>query len=289
MSKTTHTRVTPPEALWAGTEHSYLQAVDTYNLLVAGVLDRMNGQGPQDDDEEEEPSYLLSKARNVSIITIRGSLTNADSPYFKYIADRVTSYPEIRRALAQAAADSSTDSILLDIASGGGSVAGLHDTANLISQVDARLKDVFAFTDSAMMSAAYWLGSSASQVFTSSTAMMGSIGVLAVHMEYSKALAEDGVGVTVMRSGKYKALVNQFEPLTDDRKAAFQAQLDAAYGVFIEWVAQRRGVTRDDADKRMGQGREFFGSDAVSAGLADGVATFDRLIGRIQSRATQSA
>jgi ClpP class serine protease len=154
--------------------------------------------------------------------------------------------------------------------------------------VNKSVKPVYAFTDGTMASAAYWLGSSAGAVFVSQTAMTGSIGVIATHTEYSKALKEAGIGVTVMRAGEYKALANSMEPLSEVAKMQLQDQLNAAYGVFIGHVAEARGTSVAIADKTMGQGREFFGSAAVDAGLADGVRTFDGMMSMVHAKVIDS-
>ena len=134
-----------------------------------------------------------------------------------------------------------------------------------------------------MASAAYWLGSSAETVSLSSTAIIGSIGVITTHVEYSKALKEAGVGATVIRAGEFKALASSVEPLSDKARAQIEAHLTATYDVFIEHVAQARGDTVASADKRYGQGREFLGQSAVEAGIADSVSSFEKRLAEIEA------
>ena len=114
----------------------------------------------------------------------------------------MTTYPDIRRAAIFGATDEKVSAILLDIESGGGSVNGVSDTGNLISMINDNVKPVTAFTDGLMASAAYWLGSSAGDVYSSKTSVVGSIGVISTHMEISAMLKKEGVGVTVMRAGR---------------------------------------------------------------------------------------
>ena len=274
----TITNSTFPETLWAGTEHSLLLAVEAHNKVMAGLFS--NKAEVEDDDDEEEVPYTFSQQGDIGVISIKGSLTNRDSWYNRYIG--VTSYAEIRRSLVYAANRSGVKAILLDVDSGGGAVNGVADTGNLIQLIDKNVKPVYAFTDGAMCSAAYWLGCTARQVFSSNTSLVGSIGVICTHMEYSKQLKEMGVGVTVIRAGEYKALANSVEPLSDRAKQQLQDQLNAAYSVFLEHVAECRGVTVDACDKQMAQGREFFGKDAMQAGLVDGIETFDSVMSRLE-------
>lgn len=267
-----------PEALWAGGERSFYAELFAYQTTMekmqAGIFD-------QKDAEEEEQPYNLTINDNVAVVSIKGSLTNRDSFWNRYMG--VTSYNDIRKALVYAANKSEVTAILLDIDSGGGAVNGVSDTGDLITRIDKEIKPVYAITDGTMASAAYWIGSSARKVYASQLSLVGSIGVITTHMEYSKALKEAGIGVTVLRAGQYKALANSMEPLTKAAVDQITAQLDVAYGVFINHVAARRGVTVDTADATMGQGREFMGRDALAAGLIDGVETFDNLLSTISA------
>lgn len=258
------------ERLWAGTEASlknYLDAEERGQALEAKA---------GDDDDEEGVPHLLDVQGNVGVISIKGPLTNRDSYWNRFMG--VTSYNDIRKAVIAAATNQDVSTLLLDIDSGGGAVSGVMDTANLIRLVNDKVKPVASFADGTMASAAYWLGASAGRVYAGRTAMVGSIGVILMHMEYSKALKEDGVGVTVMRAGKYKALANPYEPLSEEGKASLQKILDATYNVFIGHVADLRGKTVTYVDEKMAQGREFIGEESVGAGLVDAITTYDTLL-----------
>lgn len=265
------------DQIWAGTETSlaaYVQQMESVEARMAA--------GPMDppDDEEDKP-YLLDVKDGVGIVSIRGPLSNRDNWMTRMFG--MSTYPAIREALVSAASNPDVSQILLDIDSGGGAVSGVADVANLISMIDSKVKPVTAFTDGTMASAAYWLGSSAGKVYSSKVATVGSIGVIATHFEQSKMLKEAGIGVTVMRAGKFKALANGVEPLNDKAKEQIQEQLDAAYTVFVQHVADSRNVSYDVADQQMAQGKEFFGTQAVQAGLVDGIETFDSVFSRLHN------
>lgn len=255
------------DTFWYGTQASYEAAV----ALEARAEERMRA-GPFDD---AEPNYLLRKEGNVGVVSIKGPLINSDHPIYAFFG--VATYPAIRRALVAAATDSSIKSILLDVDSGGGSVAGVDDTAELIKRIDAKVKPVVTYSDT-MASAALWLGITGRQRYASKTAIIGSIGVLMVHIDRTEQFKQEGLKATVIRSGKYKALLNPYEPLSDLAKAQVQEQIDAAYRVFGDHVASTLGMSFEAMDKKVGQGREFFGQKAVDAGLIDGIAPFDAIL-----------
>lgn len=268
------------ETLWAGTEAS----LDDYLVASTTGMEAYAGQTPE---EPEEVPHLLDIQGSVGVISVKGPLTNKDSWINRYIG--VTSYNDIREAVVYAAQAPEVEQILMDIESGGGAVSGVSDTASLISMVNDKVKPVTAFTDGMMASAAYWLGSSAGKVYASKTAMVGSIGVIATHMEESEALKKEGIGVTVMRAGKYKALANGVEPLTAAAKTQMQEHLDGAYKVFVQHVAEARNVSYDMADSKMAQGREFMGEAAVGAGLVDGIESFDSLFAKLSAKSIDTS
>lgn len=264
-----------PEVLWAGTEHSLALAMEAHDRMMAGAYS-------DDDEEEDKVPYNYSTQGDIGIVSIKGSLTNRDVWYNQYLG--VTSYADIRKAVMYGAEDTSVKAIMLDIDSGGGAVSGVADAGNLISLIDKSVKPVYSFTDGTMCSAAYWLGCSAREVYSSNVSTVGSIGVIATHTEYSKALKEAGVGVTVVRAGEFKALANSVEPLSDKAKTQLQNQLNAAYNVFIEHVADCRQTTVTLCDANMAQGREFFGKEALAAGLVDGIETYDSVMNKVSAK-----
>lgn len=264
------------ENIWAGDEssfHLYLEAQEAATKLRAS--------GKWDEDEDEE-SRLLQVQNGVGVISINGSLNNS-SGFFNRLFG-TTGYPEIRDAMIQAASDPEIKQILLDINSPGGRADGVSDVSSLIRTINDKVKPVTAFTSGGMNSAAYWLGSSAGNVYADRMGIVGSIGVIATHMERSKQLKDEGIGVTVIRSGKYKALANSVEPLSEEGRKQLQAQVDAAEAVFVEHVATMRSRSVDYTREHMAQGREFVAEDAYRVGLIDGVKTFDALMSDLTAK-----
>jgi signal peptide peptidase SppA len=262
------------DLLWYGNEAS-AQAAAEAEALIASKLD---AGGPFDGIPAD---YLLSKNGSVGVIAIKGPLLNTDSPLAALFG--ISTYPAIRASIISAVQDPEIKQILLDIDSGGGAVSGVVDTAELISRVN-KVKPVTSFADGGMLSAAYWLGSSAGKVFAGKTALTGSIGVITRHVDLTKQLEQDGVKVEVLRAGKYKALASPFEPLSDAARDQIQSQLDAAYQIFVQHVADSRDVSFAEADKKMAQGREFFGAQAVDSGLIDGISSFDEVMSKLASK-----
>ena len=256
---------------WAGTEQSLEKFLASEKLDISAM---------QPQDSEDGPPRLFAQSGNVGIITIAGSLVNNDSWMNAYMGR--TSYGEIRDALVHAASDPNIGAIVLDVNSGGGAASGVSDIADLIKKIDKEVKPIHTFSDGMIASAAYWLGSSARSVSVGQVTEAGSIGVITVHREMSKAMERDGVKATVIKAGDHKGNGNPYEPLSDKARAEIQGQLDHMYGIFMGAVADNRGMSYPVADGKMGQGRTFIGTQAVEAGLADSVTTFDAVVSKRQ-------
>lgn len=270
--------------LWFGSEDSLLAvftAVERLEALEAQgesavrakVAEMWAGRGGASEDPFGLPP-LWAAEDGVAILGISGSLIPGHAGFFRLFG--LTGYADIEDAAAELAANNDVKSVMLHIDSGGGHVNGVEGAGDAIRAL-AEIKPVMAFTDGDMMSAAYWLGSSADKMFASKTSAVGSVGTLMVHTEYSKQLEMQGVTKTITRSGKFKALSNPFEPLTAEAKAERQAMADEASSIFVEYVSDRRGVTPEKFQKTMGEGRVFMGRPAHDVGLIDGVMSFKEM------------
>lgn len=174
--------------------------------------------------------------------------------------------------------DPSVSSIILHIDSPGGTVDGTAELADMIYQARG-IKPIIAFTDGMMASAAYWIGAAADSIYISSdTSVVGSIGVVTSHVDVSKSEEMMGIKTSEISAGKFKRIASEYAPLSDAGRATIQERVDYLYSVFVNHVAQFRGVSVDQVLSNMADGRIFTGKQAVTAGLVDGVSTLAGLI-----------
>lgn len=184
----------------------------------------------------------------------------------------------VGRDFSTAMADRSVEAIVLAVDSPGGTVDGTPELAQLIASYRGT-KPVLACTDGMMCSAAYWIGAAADRInISSEVAVVGSIGVVAKHVDVSKAEEKAGIKTTEIYAGKYKRIASGYSPLTDEGRQSIQEAVDHVYSVFVDDVARFRGVDAAEVLERMADGRVFNGSKAITAGLVDGVATLSETI-----------
>lgn len=175
---------------------------------------------------------------------------------------------------------SNVGAIVLDIDSPGGIVFGVQELADKILAARGT-KPVIAVANSYAASAAYCIGSAASQFIVTPSGQVGSIGVYIAHTDVSEADAKAGIKTTLISAGKHKTEGNPFEPLTDEARADMQAEVDGYYDSFVGSVAKGRGVTAGKVKRDFGQGRTVMASEAVEAGMVDRVATLDEVVSEL--------
>ena len=206
----------------------------------------------------------------IAVIPIHGSLVRRTSGLE---ADSgLTSYQSVQHMLELARDDASVDAILLDIDSPGGESSGVFDLADKIRTIGLQ-KPVWAVANDMAFSAAYALASGAQRVFVSRTGGVGSIGVIAMHVDQSVKDAQDGLHYTAVYAGSRKNDLSPHGPMTTEAQRFLQGEVDRVYGLFVDTVARHRGLSSNAV--RETEAGVFFGKDAVRAGLADAVGTLD--------------
>ena len=181
-------------------------------------------------------------------------------------------YSQIRASVRRALADPSVKTVDLVIDSPGGSVLGLPETADVIHAAN-RVKPVRAFVTGIAASAAYWLASQASTITLTPSGEVGSVGVLDISVDISKALESGGVKVNAVSSTPEKLERAPFVPLSDDARARMKANVGLWYGDFLSAIRRGRGARVSPAGN-YGGGRMLGSREALSAGMVDFVSGF---------------
>jgi signal peptide peptidase SppA len=176
--------------------------------------------------------------------------------------------------------DPEVSAIILDVDSPGGHVEGIPDLSRKIYEARNK-KPVVAVANHLMASAAYWVGSAASEVVMTSTGLVGSIGVWSAHDDGSGALAKSGIKRTLISAGKYKMEGNPWEPLTEEARTAIQFSVDEAYKLFTRDVARNRGVNVAEVRNGFGEGRVVGAEPALKMGMVDRIGTLEETLQRL--------
>jgi capsid assembly protease len=217
-----------------------------------------------------EGGYYLTNS-GVAVVQVHGSLVQRGGMLES--ASGMTGYNRLGTMITAAFRDPSVRGVVLEIDSPGGEVAGLLDLSAMVAGAD---KPVYAHANELAASAAYWLASSADQVFAPKTGMLGSIGVVMLHADRSRQNERAGVSYTPIFAGARKLDGSSMAPLSEEARASAQARVDEIYSMFVSHVADARGITEQAV--RDTEAGVFSTQEAVRLGLADDVATLGETI-----------
>lgn len=183
-------------------------------------------------------------------------------------------YGEIASAVEAALADPAARAVLLELDSPGGEVGGLFDLVDrLVSLREAAQKPLWAVASESALSAAFAIASVADRLYVTRTAEVGSIGVVAIHVDESVADVMAGLKWTLVHAGDRKIEGNAHEPLSDTALSAIQADVDALHADLFTLVARNRNMSPDAV--RATEAAIYRGQRGIDAGLADKLGTVD--------------
>ncbi len=212
--------------------------------------------------EQETSSIGASETKilsiNVGYLPIKNTITDYDQYFFtlKKFADN----PEI-------------DYILLDINSGGGSIATAEILAERIKNIKVT-KPVICFISDMGCSAAYLIASATSYIIAPASAQIGALGAL-IAFDYKPQYL-------YITSAPYKAPIYKEEGVLDEKFLEYaQDSIDATAEIFFSAVASCRPINVETI--RNFQAKKFNGKQALAMGLIDEVGTIEAVIQKITS------
>lgn len=243
---------------------SKLNRVDGTTL---GVLEMR--AAASDAGRNRQTRKIFAEADGVAVIPIHDTLVQRSD----YVDPEsgVTGYNWIGQKVRAAMADDDVRAIWFDIDSPGGEASGCFQLAEEIALCTKSEggKPIWAFVNEWAMSGAYALASVCDKIYAPEDAAAGSIGAYVMHVDFSKALSDEGIAVSIIRSGERKARGTEFEELDDPTRAKLHAWVDQTRLRFATLVATGRRLS---VKKVMDTEADWFRADeALGRGLIDGV------------------
>ncbi|MGO1073369.1 S49 family peptidase [Lysobacter sp. CA199] len=230
------------------------------------------------------PTPSLATEQGIYVLPIHGTLVQRTVGLDALSG--LTSYLSIARRLDAALADDSVRGILLEIDSPGGEAAGVFDLADKIRAASA-VKPIWAVANDAAFSAAYALASAASRLFVTRTAGVGSVGVIALHVDRSQSDTNAGLKYTPIHAGARKNDGTPHSALTDEARDSIQTEVNRLYELFVLTVADQRGLSAEVVRKT--EAALYFGQDAINVGLADRVGTLSDAVQQMHTELDAAA
>lgn len=244
-----------------------METVDGITLDAKAMLDK--AALARDAVRDRNAGKTFHVEGDIAVIPIDGVLV----PKYGWLdpMSGFTGYDGLSRKLNDAMKDPDIYGIWLDIDSPGGSVAGLFafvEELALSTQGEGG-KPIYAWVNEMACSAAYAIASVCDKVYGPQDAMVGSIGAVIVHTEFSEALEENGIKVNIIRAGERKYRGSSYEPLDTKTATKLQKSVDDTRQRFARLVAIGRQM--DVKDVLATEADWFEGDEARERGLLDAV------------------
>lgn len=230
----------------------------------AGPAMRMDDNEGGGRMEVEGGRHGGAAATGVAVVPVHGVLV----PRAAHLnaCETMTSYEGLVAMARQATNDPLVERTVLDIDSNGGSVAGAFEAAAEIRKL-AAIKPITAVVNFSAYSGGYLLAAACSDVVVSRTSGVGSIGVIASHLDRSALNEKQGVKVTTVYAGAHKNDLTPHEPLSEQSLKVLTDLVNDGYEMFVSAIADYRGMSA--AAVRATEAGLYRGEAAIRAGLAD--------------------
>lgn len=188
-----------------------------------------------------------------------------------------TDYGAIGSALAAALAEPSARAVLIEIDSPGGEVGGLFDLVDRLASLrDEADKPLWAVASESALSAGFAIASVADRLYVTRTAEVGSVGVVAIHVDESAADAMAGLKWTLIHAGAKKVEGNPHEPLSAEAHADIQADVDALHEELVALISHNRNMSPDAV--RATEAAIYRGQRSIDIGFADRPGNVDQAL-----------
>jgi|SRR5215471_1034154 len=212
-------------------------------------------------------------------VTMRGqtAILELSGPIFRYanLMTDVSGATSVQ--MAAIAFDAALDNpgvarIVLNVNSLGGQVDGINAFADQIRAGSER-KPVIAYIDGTGYSAAYWLAAAAPRIVAEENSFVGSIGVVATHVDRSGA--QERQGIRAMQVVSSQSPRKRQDPFTGEGRQQLQDMVDIVAELFIGRVAQFRGVSPETVMEQFGAGGVLSAPNAKAVGMIDAISPFE--------------
>lgn len=205
----------------------------------------------------------------IGVVEIKGEIKDGS----------LASAEKVVPALEAAFKSSHVKQVVLKIDSPGGApVEAERIVSALVVFKQKYPKPVTAVIGNLGASAAYMAAMHADRVVAGRYSLVGSIGAILAPWQLDKAIAQAKISQRVYSSGKLKAFLNPFTPLTSESDAKATELVNNVGRAFVRDLMTQRGpLLRQGVD--YGTGEVWSGMEAKALGLIDEIGTVESFVG----------
>lgn len=211
---------------------------------------------------DDEQDVTFGSGQKIGVVELTGEITNSI---------------EIVRQLKKFRENRSLKAILLRVDSPGGGVTASQEIYEEVKKTRDSGKPVVVSMGALAASGGYYVSCGATKIVANPGTLTGSIGVISQFFHLDTLLSKLGVGVSTIKSGKYKDAGNPFRAMTGSDQIYFQELMDGVHRQFINVVESERHIEHDSVIS-FSDGRVFTGEQALGMGLVDTLGTYEDAI-----------
>lgn len=164
------------------------------------------------------------------------------------------------------------DEVFVTVESGGGMIQTYGLAASQLARIRARNIPLTVSVDKIAASGGYLMACVADRILAAPFAILGSIGVLAQLPNFHRFLKQHHIDFEQISAGKYKRTLSLFGENTTKGRQKFQEELEAAHGLFKEFITTYRPHVDIET---VSTGEYWLGTHAIAMGLVDELSTSD--------------
>jgi len=244
--------------------------------------------------EEDDKMYLVdpssygmsykestsgSSKQRVAVVYAEGEIRDGEDTPGMITGDK---YVALLRKLRY---NDDVKAVVLRVNSPGGSVISSDAIWHEVERIQEAGKPVIVSMGDLAASGGYYIACGSDKIYSQPNTITGSIGVFMM-MPNTREFLEDKIGMTfdTVATAKYSTRLNGiYEPNAAEGQA-LQMMVDNYYQVFLQRVAEGRGMSVEDVHK-VAQGRIWTGNRAQTLGLVDEIGTLEDAIAEAASMA----
>jgi len=183
------------------------------------------------------------------------------------ISGLITDNTELLERLDKIANNDQVKAVIVSISSPGGTTYGGERIFKAIRTI-AEKKPVVSDVRTLAASAGYMIASAGDMIIAGESSITGSIGVIFQYPQVDELMKKIGVSLEAIKSAPLKAEPSPFHPASEEAKAMIRSMIMDSYDWFVDLVAERRGLSREETLK-LADGSIFTGRQALKVKLID--------------------
>ncbi len=184
--------------------------------------------------------------------------------------------------------DGNIKAVVLRINSPGGTVAATQEIYEKLWKLRKKNIVLVASMGDVAASGGYYIASACNNIVANYGTITGSIGVIVYSPNLKRLFDKFGIGMNVIKSGKYKDILATHRDMTPEERSLLQEMIDLSYNKFIKDIALGRNMNQEEI-RPIADGRVMNGETALKNKLIDKLGTFEDAILKAKELASLDA